>query len=665
MWGRANDDSGAPLVATQEFNTCWRLPVTFPGTATREMGSLEPVAHMKDDASPSMEKRDLDYAVELINSQEWEELKRIIKADPNIAQVGFGKNERSSESQLLLHEVCKQQPPLDVVEVLIDANPSALKVKGQCGCTPLHWAVSYGASAEVVAKLIHSYPPGTRVRDDIHQVLPIHLASKWGVPDDVVLEILVAHPEGYFIRDGDGLTPMDYANQLRLSSDRDRMKQILSHAPLLCKVSKAAQVRVAHEQETKLRSIQESHSEQVTHWEQKYVQEKLKAKSRSQALKAELDTVTGLADAASRELEEKVGEIEKLTLKCAELEALLNKERKQCSNGLDIQKAEMQTLIDAERSKNEDLTRRLQGKETEVNQLQETIEKLESLKATLEVELKAEREVTEMMVEEVEKIQYMETLVTDTMEKVKELESKVDAGNEANEILSRKLEDEEKARQATMDNSNQTKIELESARQANADLMRALDTSNRMADLYKSRNNQIREWFKAVTEDMDAWQDGIETPSSESHVVKSTNDENFDNAAFGMEETKYDSSLETIEDRVQTPYAGVEVSLERIDDELVDDTKPPNVSPTAQYRTRISPVDEDAYHARRDIDDKIAGEGGAGGSFEEPAQSYSLGEFSTQSKQDELVQYFSTRGAVPETQTEKYTVSTVDDDSVG
>lgn len=620
---------------------------------------------MKDDASHSMEKRDLDYAVELINSQEWEELKRIIKADPNIAQVGFGKNERSSESQLLLHEVCKQQPPLDVVEVLIDANPSALKVKGQCGCTPLHWAVSYGASAEVVAKLIHSYPPGTRVRDDIHQVLPIHLASKWGVPDDVVLEILVAHPEGYFIRDGDGLTPMDYANQLRLSSDRDRMKQILSHAPLLCKVSKAAQVRVAHEQETKLRSIQESHSEQVTHWEQKYVQEKLKAKSRSQALKAELDTVTGLADAASRELEEKVGEIEKLTFKCAELEARLDKERKQCSNGLDIQKAEMQTLIDAERSKNEDLTRRLQGKETEVNQLQETIEKLESLKATLEVELKAEREVTEMMVEEVEKIQYMETLVTDTMEKVKELESKVDAGNQANEILSRKLEDEEKARLATMDNSNQTKIELENARQANADLMRALDTSNRMADLYKSRNNQIREWFKAVTEDMDTWRDGIETPSSEPQEVKSTNDENFDNAAFGIGETKYDSSLETIEDRVQTPYAGVEVSLERIDDELVDDTKSPNVSPTAQYRTRISPVDEDAYHARRDIDDKITGEGGAGGSYEEPAQSYSMGEFSTQSKQDELVQYFSTRGAVPETPTEKYTVSTVEDDSVG
>lgn len=630
------------------------------------MGSLEPVAHMKDDASHSMETRDLAHAVELINSQEWEELKRIIKSDPSIAQVGFGKKERrSSESQLLLHEVCKQQPPLDVVEVLIDANPSALKVKGNCGCTPLHWAVSYGASAPVVAKLIQSYPPGTRVRDDIHQVLPIHLASKWGVPDDVVLEILVAHPEGYFIRDGDGLTPMDYANQLRLSSDRDRMKQILSHAPLLCKVSKAAQVRVAHEQETKLRSIQESHSEQVTHWEQKYVQEKLKAKSRSHALKSELDTVTSLADAASRELEEKVGELTKVTLKCAELEARLDKERKQYSNGLDIQKAEMQTLIDTETSKNEDLVQRLQGKEAELNQLQETIENLERVKATLEVDLKAERAVTEMMVEEVEKVQHMETLVDETMERVKELESKVEMGNEANEILSRKLDDEEKARLAAIDNWNQAKAELESVRQANADLMRALENSNRMADLYKTRNDQIREWFKEVTEDMDSWRAETEPTSTESHEDKSVNDAHFENAAFGMEEIKYDSSLETIEDRVQTPYAGVELSLERISVDVVDATKTPQVSPTAQYRTRISPVDEDAYHARQKIDD-IAGEEGILGPFDQPAKSHSMGEFSTQSKQDELVQYFSTRGAVSETMpTEKYPVSTVDDDSIG
>lgn len=620
---------------------------------------------MQDDASHSMEKQDVARAFDVINNQDWEKLKRLIKSDPSIAHVGFGtKDRRSSETQLLLHEVCKQQPPLDVVEVLIDANPSALKVKGQCGCTPLHWAVSYGASAEVVAKLIQSYPPGTRVRDDIQQVLPIHLASKWGVPDDVVLEILVAHPEGYFIRDGDGLTPMDYANQLRLSSDRDRMKQILSHAPLLCKVSKAAQVRVVHEQETKLRSIEESHSEQLTHWEQKYVQEKLKAKSRSQSLKAELETVTGLADTASRQLEEKVDVLTTLTVKCDELEAVLDKERKEHSNSLDIQKSEMQTLLDAEAAKNKELVERLQEKETESSDLHEKMKNLEALKTTLEVELNAEREVTEMMVEEVEKLQSMEILVDEMMAKVKELESKVETENATRELLSQKLEELEKARTVAMDGWNQTKAELETERELNAGLRRSIDDSNHMADLYKTRNDQIREWFKEVTEDMDNWCTENELPAPEMQEDKFQQDENFDSAAFGIEEVKYDAPIQTVEDAVQTSYSGVEVSLERIADQSLDDSKP-RVSPTAQYRTRISPVNEDIYHVGQESEKDVSGDEITGGSFDVPKQSDSAGDVSTESKQNELIEYFSTGGAVTEViPTEKYPVSTVDDDSI-
>jgi hypothetical protein len=65
------------------------------------------------------------------------------------------------------------------------------------------------------------------MRDDVHQVLPIHLAAKWGAAEDVVMEILVAHPEGYYIRDGSGLTPMDYANQIRLASERERVRNVL------------------------------------------------------------------------------------------------------------------------------------------------------------------------------------------------------------------------------------------------------------------------------------------------------------------------------------------------------------------------------------------------------------------------------------------------------
>jgi ankyrin repeat protein len=116
-----------------------------------EIGNSEP-AYMKNTlSSHSMEKRAKVPVFDLIDRQEWDALKDLIRSDPGVALLGIGGSERrSSENQLPLHTACKRQPPLDVVELLIDANPSALKVKGHGGYTPLHCAVSYGSSVEVM-----------------------------------------------------------------------------------------------------------------------------------------------------------------------------------------------------------------------------------------------------------------------------------------------------------------------------------------------------------------------------------------------------------------------------------------------------------------------------------------------------------------------------------
>jgi Ankyrin repeats (many copies) len=412
------------------------------------------------------------------------------------------------------------------------------------------------------------------MRDDIHQALPIHLAAKWGVAEDVVMEILVAHPEGYFIRDGSGLTPMDYANQLRLSSDRERMRDILSHAPLLCKVSKAAQIRVVHEQETKMRSIEESHAAQLTQWEEKYLQEKLKSRNWHQSLKQDLKTVTQLADTSSRQLDEKVAVLAELTSKCAELEARLEKERKQFNSTLDVQKAQMQSVIEAEVVKSKELLQHVAAKGAEIGELEEKVENPEAVKISLEVEPNSEREVVGMMVEEVKKLSELEALLENKVELIKDLEFKVEMGELAREILSQKLEEIEKARMEATDKLNQTQAERNAIQVQNTDLLSQLNNSNRLADLYKARIEQLQGWVKGVTLDMDSWRtsDPALFALPESQQEKSSSDSKCDNATLETEEETYDSTHQIVVDREQTAYAGVEVSLEPIADELQVET---------------------------------------------------------------------------------------------
>jgi hypothetical protein len=544
---------------------------------------------------------------DLIDDREWEALKTLIRSKPSVAEEALSKasgdsGRRSSEGQLALHEACKCKPPLDVVELLIDANISALKAKGQRGFTPLHWAVSQGASVDVVAKLINSYPPGTRMRDDILQVLPIHLAAKWGASEEVLMEILIAHPEGFYIRDGDCLTPLDYANRLSSESDREEMKRVLSHAPLLCKVSKAAQVRVAHEHDTKLRSIQEGHSTQVAEWDARYVQDKLKFKRVEQSLKLDLDSVTDLAETSSRQLNEKITELTDLTVKHAELEALLEKERKKFNNTLDVRRAEMQTIIDAEMEKSKLLLQHVNEKEDQIRDFEEKLENLEAVKATLEIDLDSGREVIHMMVEEVEKLPILEALLENKTERIKELDAEAELESLAKEILSQKLEGTEKARMEAADGLMQTSVECDILREYNADLLNKLRESNRLAETYKARIEYVRDWFKEMTTGMDKWSVEQAFRQLDPNGVPKT-DLNGDNATVTTEDDTCASSNQTIEERAQIPYGGDEVSLERITGRALGQHRE-KISPRGQYRERASSIGQERVSSRgqsRDI----------------------------------------------------------------
>ncbi len=60
----------------------------------------------------------------------------------------------------MLHLACKHNPPPDVVELLLDANPSASFLKSlPYGEIPLHFALGRNmANVEVIKLLVKAYP---------------------------------------------------------------------------------------------------------------------------------------------------------------------------------------------------------------------------------------------------------------------------------------------------------------------------------------------------------------------------------------------------------------------------------------------------------------------------------------------------------------------------
>jgi hypothetical protein len=231
--------------------------------------------------------------LELIEMQRFNEVIARIKAKPSEATLTLSghsgaHNSIMNQGNLALHEACKNQPPADLINVLLEANENALKTKGQWGYLPLHFACCSRAAPEVVAKLIIAYPSATRAKDDHEGTLPLHLAAKWGASDEVIMALLTVHPKASVARDLTGKTPIEHANLLSSPHVRDSVLTALMRAPILCAVSKAAMNKMTYESEAKLREVVEVYQERMTRVKDKYEDDKNTTVSLEVQLRKEL-----------------------------------------------------------------------------------------------------------------------------------------------------------------------------------------------------------------------------------------------------------------------------------------------------------------------------------------------------------------------------------------
>ena len=110
-----------------------------------------------------------------------------------------------------LHLVCRNGPPLDIVQILIAASPVTVSMTDSFGWLPLHYACANQASQEVLKLLAEKYPD-SRTCVDKRMRTPLHFAlAHTDRPANVTTVILLSETGAPLYADENGMLPLHYA----------------------------------------------------------------------------------------------------------------------------------------------------------------------------------------------------------------------------------------------------------------------------------------------------------------------------------------------------------------------------------------------------------------------------------------------------------------------
>jgi hypothetical protein len=120
---------------------------------------------------------------------------------------------------------CHNQAPIELIDELLKAEPSATQQVVLNGSLPLHLALSSSSSNEVIQRLLIANPFAASV-PDVNGQLPLHWAIQEQAEDEIVRMIVVAYPAGCHHRNSYGKIPA------HMSSTTPETLRILEQAPL-------------------------------------------------------------------------------------------------------------------------------------------------------------------------------------------------------------------------------------------------------------------------------------------------------------------------------------------------------------------------------------------------------------------------------------------------
>eukprot|EP00531_Pseudo-nitzschia_arenysensis_P016976 CAMPEP_0116145940 /NCGR_PEP_ID=MMETSP0329-20121206/16893_1 /TAXON_ID=697910 /ORGANISM="Pseudo-nitzschia arenysensis, Strain B593" /LENGTH=1347 /DNA_ID=CAMNT_0003641643 /DNA_START=69 /DNA_END=4112 /DNA_ORIENTATION=+ len=231
--GRLSSDKSAARSVVSELSDEREAPGSYHKenyNSSRPEVRDAPESVRENPAHSNLDVRKLIEIFTVIKKRRWDEFLHLLDTYPRSASIPCPKNIQSTaKGNLMLHEACRNNPPLRVISALVDEYPDAVKAKGGKGYLPLHYACATDASTDVVRKLLDTFPASIRMRDTNDLMIPLHFACKWGASSDIVEILASAYPEGKQVRDIYAKTPVDYANELR-GHDRSATLKILERS---------------------------------------------------------------------------------------------------------------------------------------------------------------------------------------------------------------------------------------------------------------------------------------------------------------------------------------------------------------------------------------------------------------------------------------------------
>mmetsp|Transcript_17798 Transcript_17798/g.37141 ORF Transcript_17798/g.37141 Transcript_17798/m.37141 type:complete len:913 (-) Transcript_17798:754-3492(-) len=177
----------------------------------------------------------------------WEIVRRYLRTH-SIAETQAACTAKGEFDTTALHVACRNEPPVDVVDILLMAAPDMIFWADSFGWLPIHYAAANGARLEVVSLLLEAYPDSRLTTDkrgrtplhfalgnvemppapelvkqlagkkgesakwhDENQMLPIHYACAYGASKEVLEVLASSWEEGLSEADGKGRTALHFA----------------------------------------------------------------------------------------------------------------------------------------------------------------------------------------------------------------------------------------------------------------------------------------------------------------------------------------------------------------------------------------------------------------------------------------------------------------------
>eukprot|EP00549_Striatella_unipunctata_P022587 CAMPEP_0118723162 /NCGR_PEP_ID=MMETSP0800-20121206/31840_1 /TAXON_ID=210618 ORGANISM="Striatella unipunctata, Strain CCMP2910" /NCGR_SAMPLE_ID=MMETSP0800 /ASSEMBLY_ACC=CAM_ASM_000638 /LENGTH=567 /DNA_ID=CAMNT_0006631537 /DNA_START=314 /DNA_END=2017 /DNA_ORIENTATION=- len=187
-------------------------------------------SNIKRPALYSVSSNDYPDLSSLIRNFKWHEVVSRCEASPGEASVDlFAMSRGGHMAQMTpLHFACERDPPIEVIEALIEAHRDAAGSRmNPGGQLPLHIACTWKASADVVGFLLAAKPKSAKYQDDLRN-LPLHCAVFSGAAPDIIESLLCTYPKSAMIRNMQGSLAEDIVRRLRHESRKEVLQLLES-----------------------------------------------------------------------------------------------------------------------------------------------------------------------------------------------------------------------------------------------------------------------------------------------------------------------------------------------------------------------------------------------------------------------------------------------------